>query len=95
MPTRRFWGRAALNVSVLGIFTLAAPTFLAAQSITEYSIPTPNADLRGITLGPDGALWFNEAAANKIGRITLQGDVTEFPTPDATFGIATGPDGNL
>ncbi|HKD17605.1 MAG TPA: hypothetical protein VKG23_07020 [Thermoanaerobaculia bacterium] len=96
MPPRHVRGyRSALIVSALGIFRLAPPTFLAAQSITEFSVPSPTADLRGITLGPDGALWFNEAAANKIGRITLQGDVTEFPTPDATFGIATGPDGNL
>ena len=32
----------------------------------------------GITAGPDGNLWFTEAAAT-IGRITPAGTVTEFP----------------
>ncbi len=46
--------------------------------------------------GPDGKMWFTEA--DKIGRITPSGEITEFPlpTPDsAPMGITTGPDGNL
>ena len=27
----------------------------------------------------DGALWFSEAAGSRVGRITLDGKVTEFP----------------
>jgi virginiamycin B lyase len=51
-----------------------------------------------ITLGPDGALWFTEGNAGKIGRITTAGAVTEFTIPTAAsgpFGIATGPDGSI
>ena len=47
---------------------------------------------------PDGNLWFTESAANKIGRITTAGVITEFPIPSASSGpggIAAGPDGNL
>jgi virginiamycin B lyase len=47
---------------------------------------------------PDGNLWFTESEASRVGRITLAGVVTEFPTPEAfsyPLGIATGPDGNL
>jgi streptogramin lyase len=33
----------------------------------------------GITTGPDGALWFTEQNASKIGRITTAGVITEFP----------------
>ena len=35
-----------------------------------------------IVNGPDGALWFTEYNAGKIGRITTAGKITEFPTPD-------------
>ena len=51
-----------------------------------------------ITSGPDGNLWFTEASANKIARMTPAGTLTEFaiPTADsAPRGIVTGPDGNL
>jgi virginiamycin B lyase len=43
-------------------------------------------------------LWFTETGANKIGRITTAGVITEFPIPTANSqpnGITTGPDGNL
>ena len=32
----------------------------------------------------DGMVWFTESAANKIGRITLAGDISEFDIPSAT-----------
>lgn len=35
----------------------------------------------GITVGPDKNLWFVEDAANKIGRLTASGTLTEFPIP--------------
>jgi streptogramin lyase len=70
----------------------------SAQSITEYSIPTTASGPNGIAAGPDGALWFTESNANKIGRITTSGTITEFgiPTPSSgPFYIAAGPDGAL
>jgi hypothetical protein len=54
-----------------------------AGAFTEYSIPTPNSAPMGITVGPDGALSFTETGANKIGRITKHGLVTEFSIPTA------------
>jgi virginiamycin B lyase len=48
------------------------------------------------TLGPDGAIWFDEAMSNKIGRITPAGAITEFALPhamSAPVGITKGPDG--
>lgn len=70
-----------------------------AQTVTEFSVPTPNAAPWDITVGPDGNLWFTEEEANKIGRITPSGVITEFSsgiTPNAApMGIASGPDGNL
>jgi len=80
-------------------------------AITEFPVPSQNSHPWEITAGPDGNLWFTEIGdnlhfpgsdhlieGNKIGRITPQGVVTEFPVP--TFdsfpdGIAAGPDGAL
>ena len=47
----------------------------------------------GITVGPDGALWF--AAEDAIGRITTSGAVTTISDPSIFWptGITTGPDG--
>ncbi len=51
-----------------------------------------------LTLGPDGNIWFTESSANMIGRITLDGVITEFaiPIPNSyPRGIASGVDGNI
>src|ERR1700730_6073061 len=51
-----------------------------------------------IAAGPDGALWFTETFASRIGRITTSGVVSEFPLPTSGSGpadIAAGPDGAL
>ena len=41
----------------------------ADGQISEYPTPTSASQPWGITTGPDGAVWFTEEAANKIGRI--------------------------
>jgi virginiamycin B lyase len=83
-----------------------AVTALAARSLsfTTYSTPGGSAD---ITVGPDGALWFIEEFASKIGRITTGGAITEYllpPSPPNTTcgytcssaqGMAAGPDDAL
>jgi virginiamycin B lyase len=66
----------------------------------ETFIPTTNSLPTGITTGPDGNLWFTEFAqtANKIGKITPAGAITEFTLPTASSApsnITTGPDGAL
>src|SRR3989440_43171 len=80
----------------LGVAVETAPA--AAQTFTEFILPTPASRPSGITTGPDDALWFTEGVGGKIGRITTTGMVTEFtiPTPMAKTGeITTGPDGAL
>ncbi len=68
-------------------------------SITEYPTPTTaSSEPAGITLGPDGALWFTETLGNKIGRISTSGVSTDYLLPIANSypeGITAGPDGAL
>ena len=61
--------------------TLLAQTSGPQVSITEYPLPTPDSAPGGITVGPDGALWFHMSRANKLGRITTDGRITEYPLP--------------
>jgi virginiamycin B lyase len=68
------------------------------QILHEFPI-TANSYSYAITVGPDGNLWFTENLANQIGRITVDGTLTEFPLPQEHSGpyagITVGPDGNL
>jgi len=70
----------------------------AAPTITEFSSGvTPGSGAQGIAMGPDGNMWFAEFGADKIGRITPAGVVTEFPLPGGAmpFDIAAGHDGAM
>ncbi len=70
----------------------------APPAVQKYSTPTAQASPASLTLGADGNVWFVESLANKIGRITPAGVITEFPVPTASSfpaGIAAGVDGNL
>jgi virginiamycin B lyase len=83
--------------SLIGLLAaLVAPT--AAAAVTEYPVPTSGSQPSGITVGPDGALWFTEENKHKIGRITTAGNITEYPIPTIPSGpseITAGPDGAL
>jgi len=70
----------------------------AGVETTSYDIPTSSAGAASITSGPDGALWFTENLANKIGRVTTAGAFTEYNVPTANASptsIIAGPDGAL
>jgi hypothetical protein len=67
-------------------------------SITEYPVGTANSQPQGITIGSDGNLWFTEAAADNVGKITPSGTVTEYPLPSplaAPNRIISGPGGDV
>jgi virginiamycin B lyase len=75
--------------------------------ITEFALPRPNSGPGDITAGADGHMWFVELSGtmdgrkpdgNRVGRITMKGEVTEFPIPSQTgspINIAVGPDRNI
>ncbi|MGB8648209.1 MAG: hypothetical protein WCF84_23430 [Anaerolineae bacterium] len=91
---------ASQKVANTVVFSKPAAQAMYPQ-LGEFKIPATAADAGGIVAGPDGALWFVETAANKIGRISTAGLVTEYAVPtsgaidtDQGF-IAVGPDGAL
>jgi len=66
----------------------------------EFATSSVNGFPNGIVTGPDGNLWFTEFrySANKIGRLTPAGIISEFPLPTVNAApdeITVGPDGNL
>jgi virginiamycin B lyase len=74
--------------------------------LRNYAIPSATSapPFSGVrpTIGPDGNIWYTEPYEHDlIGRITPDGQITEFPIPGDAFGPAgaadliTGPDGNL
>jgi streptogramin lyase len=78
-----------------------------AGEITEFDLPNPQTGPGDITTGADGNLWFVElngnmdntpVNGNKVGRITLDGVVSEFQIPSegsTPINIAVGPDKNI
>lgn len=74
----------------------------ATGEFTHHDVPTAAAIPQGLTLGPDGAIWFSETLGAKIGRIDpVSGAITEYPiaTPEVpvpSMGpLVLGSDGNL
>ena len=63
----------------------------------SFRFPILEAVPSRITVGPDGNLWFTEAQATRIGRMTPAGALTEFglPAGNGTYGITAGADGNV
>lgn len=91
-PSRRAGASiVALLLVVWSLRPAAYPEFL------EYPLPSPNSQPYGIALGADGNMWFAEGA-NRIGRITPGGVITEFTIPTSASEprfLALGADGNM
>ena len=93
-PDGRIWYTEEGSSSAIGrMDTDGSDVVSFYTGLTSDSLPT------AIVAGPDGNLWFTEQAADKIGRITPTGVITEFSagiTPGrAPRDIAVGPDGAL
>jgi virginiamycin B lyase len=76
---------------------LAQSTAPKRGKITLYSDTLGDAAVEGITVGPDGALWFTDSGNGVIGRIATDGNITM--QTDIGFGVSNGitagPDGAL
>lgn len=79
----------------------AVPARTARKGVRAYPVPTSEAGVRRITTAPDGSMWFTELDANRIGRITRSGAITEYELgePTASNGwvldLDVGPDGDV
>ena len=99
----------AIALVLLGAVNAAQPGTAAVDEgrqassevrITEFPLPD-GSQPGGIVSGPDGALWFYETGTNQIGRITTDGQITEYPIPTADASeqyqgfLGVGPDGAI
>ncbi len=88
------WFTEAFNPG--GLPAAAVGKITTAGVVTEYRLPDPSADPRGIVYYR-GALWFTEYGATKIGNMgldgTLRGEVGGISC--CPYAICIGPDGNL
>jgi virginiamycin B lyase len=95
-------GAFAVSFTVTDTDTRATATASLAASVTiartVVELTVPGQYVADLAAGPDGNMWFTEYFANRIGRVTRAGELTEFAIPTASskpFGIAAGSDGNL
>jgi virginiamycin B lyase len=79
------------------ILALGQRSDATTDAIREFAIPTANSWPSSIVAGKDGAMWFTEFRGHAIGRIKLNGAITEFqlPTERLPYQIVSGPDGAL
>lgn len=89
-PDDALWATAPPN-TILRIETRPTVT------MKEFRLPDQSAGVSGIATGPDGAIWFTELTTDKIGRITTDGQITEYDLPDGAgpHDMVLGPDGAL
>ncbi len=88
---------SSICLVVLLIMPTVATTVKAAEYFDEYLIPTQDSNPYDIVTGSDGNLWFTERQGGNIGRITPDGQITEFSIPSSTnpISITAGSDGAL
>jgi virginiamycin B lyase len=65
------------------------------RTIESFKIPTSDVVPTEIVRGPDDNLWFAEYNTKSIGRVTLSGQIKEFPTPSGAYKLVAGEDKNL
>jgi virginiamycin B lyase len=106
-PSRSFKQSVVMIAMLTSAFSVVTPSAPQAQAnvppvtITEYPLPTPDSFPGGLAVGGDKAIWFYESGANKIGRITVDGHITEYPIPTANSAlprqgfVGSGPDGAI
>src|SRR5260370_39577957 len=88
-----------LGTTLLFLWSMTtSPAWAKVGAITQFPLPAPSSATFGITLGPDGKVWFTESSGNNIGRITTSEIITEFPIPTSgslPHGITAGSDRNV
>ncbi len=88
-------GNLWISISYPGTDSIAkiTPSGVATLVYSPYRVSAAD-----IATGPDGALWFTDLAYSRIGRLTVDGQSTLYPTLSpvaAPRAITSAPDGNL
>ena len=86
-PRRAITAVASSGALLVLTLAVAVPAFAAGKgTVVEYAGPetAPLGEPSGITVAPDGSLWFAQTHNNKIGRITTDGVITQFSLPAAS-----------
>jgi virginiamycin B lyase len=74
------------------------PAGWPAPTINEFPTVTASSNPVGIVAGKDGGLWVTESGLDKIGRVSVNGTVSEYTSPVTGLGlkgIAVAPDGSI
>jgi streptogramin lyase len=95
-------GRIGLALALCLLVFTAAANARPLGEITTFPVPSPSKELWGITRGADGNMWFADNSTKSVGRITVQGQISEFPVNDPAHPnhgpsaeITQGPDHNI
>ncbi len=91
-------GAVVLALASLGAGTGSASGAATSAGVTPFPIPTANSGVAGLAAAPNGAIWFAETTANKIGTIEPSGQIREQAVPTANSGpssVAVAPDGTV
>jgi streptogramin lyase len=103
-PDGNMWATEELGVSGGSANGTIDRITADGKTVDRFPMPIEEGEDQGlpafIAPGPDGNVWFTAFAASRhrIGRVTPDGDITEFVVPggpSSSAGIATGPDGRL
>jgi virginiamycin B lyase len=89
--------RSPTLMLVTAVFVALLGRPAGAASFTRFALPKGSLP-QYITEQPDGTVWYTNPGLNTVGRIALDGSMTEFavPTPSAfPLDIAVGSDGNV
>ncbi len=68
---------------------VTALPILPKHGFEATAVPT------GLIVGPDQNLWYSDAFANYVSRLTPSGVVTAFATSGQAYDMCAGPDGNV
>jgi streptogramin lyase len=94
----------AAPVLILGVTTITSPAAASSYTVTDYALTGGMANPYGMTLGPDGNLWFSEChttscSGSGIGSVTPSGSIASYPVTGVpgfgTESLTTGPDGAI
>jgi virginiamycin B lyase len=96
--TWNIWMSSGTNITEITLQGAVLHDYVIPSMLSR---PNPWAGLL-LVVGPDSNIWYTEPYnRDLIGRITPDGQITEFPIPGDAFGnygaaeIISGPDGNL